>query len=58
MSSSCTNLHNDFDGLRSIESEMSTNFLLLSLDGLPLRSASNTEPDSWNFLISLQTAMR
>jgi hypothetical protein len=34
----------DFDGLHSIESEMFINFLSLSLDGLPLRSASNTEP--------------
>jgi hypothetical protein len=49
-------LHNDFDGLCSIESEMSINFLLLSLDGLPLRSASNTEPVSWNFSISRWTA--
>jgi hypothetical protein len=37
-------LRNDFDGLRSIESEMFTNFLSLSLDRLPLRSAFNTEP--------------
>jgi hypothetical protein len=29
------NLSNDFDGLRSIVSEMSINFLSLSLDGLP-----------------------
>jgi hypothetical protein len=42
ISFSCANLCNDFDGLRSIESEMSINFLSLSLDGLPLRSASNT----------------
>jgi hypothetical protein len=35
-------LHSDFNGLRSIESEMSINFLSLSLDDLLLRSASNT----------------
>jgi hypothetical protein len=29
--------------------EMSINFLLLSLDGLPILSVSNTKPISWNF---------
>jgi hypothetical protein len=42
----------------SIESDMSINFLSLSLDGLPLRSASNTEPVSRNFSVSLRTALR
>jgi hypothetical protein len=55
ISFSCANLRNDFYGLRSIESEMSINFLSLSLDGFPLRSASNTEPVSRNFSISLRT---
>jgi hypothetical protein len=55
---SCTNLRNDFDGLRSIESEMSINFLSLNLDGLALHSASNTEPVSRNFSISLRNALR
>jgi hypothetical protein len=32
-------LRNDFDALRTIESEMSIDFLSLSSDGLPLRSA-------------------
>jgi hypothetical protein len=57
ISFSCANLRNDVDGIRSIESEMSINFLSLSLDGLPLRPASNTEPVSRNFLISLRTAL-
>ena len=43
---------------RSIESEMSNNFSTLSLDVLPLRSASNTEPVSQNFSISLRNALR
>jgi hypothetical protein len=30
------NLHSDFDGLHNVESEMSINFLLFILDGLPL----------------------
>jgi hypothetical protein len=51
-------LRNDVDGIRSIESEMSINFLSLSSDGLPLRSASNTEPVPRNFSISLRTALR
>jgi hypothetical protein len=55
---SCANFRNDFDGLRSIETEMSTNFLSLHLDGLPLRSASNTEPVSRNFSLSLRTALQ
>jgi hypothetical protein len=42
----------------SIQSKISINFLSLSLDGLPLRSASNTEPVSRNFSISLRTALR
>jgi hypothetical protein len=46
LSFSCINLHNDFDALLSIESEMSINFLSLSSDVLPLRSQSNTEPVS------------
>jgi hypothetical protein len=33
----------DFDGLRSIEWEITIKFLPLSFDGLPLLSASNTE---------------
>jgi hypothetical protein len=57
ISSSCANLHDDFDGLHSTESEMSVNYLLLSLDGLPHRSASNTEPGSQNLSISLRTAL-
>jgi hypothetical protein len=44
--------------LRSIESEMSINLISLKLDGLPLRSASNTEPVSRNFSVSLRTALR
>jgi hypothetical protein len=52
---SCTNLRIDFDGHRSIESEMSINFLSLSLEGLLLRSASYTELVSRNFSISLRT---
>jgi hypothetical protein len=55
---SCANLRNDFDGLRSIKQEMSIYFLSLGLDGLPLRSASNTEPVSRNFSVSLRTALR
>jgi hypothetical protein len=51
-------LRNDFDALRSIESEMSINFLSFSSDVLPLRSLSNTEPVSRNFSISLRTALR
>jgi hypothetical protein len=51
-------LRNDFDGLRSIESEMFISFLSLSLDGLPLRSTSNTEPVSRNFSVSLRLALR
>jgi hypothetical protein len=39
------------------ESEMSINFLSLNLDGLPLCSASNTEPVSQNFAISLRTTL-
>jgi hypothetical protein len=31
----CANFRNDFDGLRSTDSEMSINILSLSLDGLP-----------------------
>ena len=58
ISSSCTNLCNDFDGLRSIESEMSIYFSPLSLDGLPPRSGSNTEPVSWNFSVSLWAALQ
>ena len=58
VSSSCTNLCNDFDGLCSTVSEMSINFTPISLDGLPLRSASNTEPVSQNFSKSLRTALR
>jgi hypothetical protein len=58
ISFSCANLCNDFDGLRSIQSEMSINFLSLSLDGLPLCSAPNTEPVSWNFSVSLRTALQ
>jgi hypothetical protein len=57
ISFSCANLCNEFDGLRSIESETSINFLSLSLGGLPIRSAPDTEPVSRNFSISLQTAM-
>jgi hypothetical protein len=49
LSFSCANLPNDMDGLGSIESEMSRNFSSLNLDGLPFRSASNTEPVSRNF---------
>jgi hypothetical protein len=45
-------LRNDVDGLRSTESEMSNNFLSLRLDGLQVRSASNTEPDLCNFSMS------
>jgi hypothetical protein len=30
----------------------------LSLDGLPLRSTSNIESVTWNFSVSLQTALR
>jgi hypothetical protein len=51
-----TSVH--FDGTRSIQSEMPINLLSLSLDDLPLRSASNTEPASRNFSISLRTALR
>jgi hypothetical protein len=58
ISFSYTNLHNDSDELHSTQSEMSINFLLFSLDGLPLHSASNTEPTSRNFSISLWTALR
>jgi hypothetical protein len=50
-------LRNYFDGLCSIESEMSINLLLLSSDAIPLRSPSNTVPVSWNFSISLRTAL-
>jgi hypothetical protein len=32
---SCANFRNDYEGLRSIGSEMSINFLSLSLDGPP-----------------------
>jgi hypothetical protein len=46
-------LRDDFDGLCSIESEMSINFLSLSSVGLPLRSVPNTAPVSQNFSISL-----
>jgi hypothetical protein len=49
ISFSCASLRNEFDELRSIELEMSFNLLPLSVDGLPLRSASNTEPVSRNF---------
>jgi hypothetical protein len=41
-----------------LQSEMSINFLSLSLDGLPLRMVSNTESVSQNFSISLRTASR
>jgi hypothetical protein len=58
ISFSCANLRNDFYGLRSRESEMSINFLSLSLDRLPLRSASNNEPVPRNFSVSLRTALR
>jgi hypothetical protein len=44
--------------LRSTVSEMSINFLSLSLDGLPHGSAFNTEPVSRNFSLSLRTALR
>jgi hypothetical protein len=44
--------------LRSIASEMSINFLSLSLGGLPLRLASNTEPVSRNFSVSQRIALR
>lgn len=47
-----------FDGLRSIESEMSKNFSPLNLDDLSLLSASNTEPVPRNFSVSLRTALR
>jgi hypothetical protein len=47
-----------FDGPRSIQSEMSINFLSLSLDGLPLRSASTTESVSQHFSVSVRTALR
>jgi hypothetical protein len=46
------------DSAAYIESEMSINFLSLSFNGLPLHSASNTEPVSRNFSISLRTALR
>jgi hypothetical protein len=39
--------------LQNLVKVISINFLLLSLDGLPLHSASNTEPVSLNFSISL-----
>jgi hypothetical protein len=58
ISFSCANLRNDFDELRSIESEMSINFFWINLDGLSNRSASNTEPVSRNFSISQRTALR
>jgi hypothetical protein len=54
----CANLGNDFVGLRSIEWEMSINFLSWSLDGLPLRSASKAEPVSRNFSGSLRIPLR
>jgi hypothetical protein len=40
------------------ESGMSINFLSLILDGLALRSASNTEPVSRHFSVILRTALR
>jgi hypothetical protein len=58
ISISWANLRNDFEGLRSMESEMSTNLLSLSSNGLPLRSASSTEPVSRNSSVSLRTALR
>jgi hypothetical protein len=58
ISFSCVNSRNDFDEFRSIESEMSINYLMLSVDGLPLRLASNAKPVSRNFSISLRTALR
>jgi hypothetical protein len=56
--STSASLRDDFDGLSSIESEMSINFLSLSLDGLPLLSVSKTEAVSRNFLIRLRNALR
>jgi hypothetical protein len=50
----CANLPNDCDALRSIESEVSINFLSLSLDGLPLRLASNSESDSQKFSVNIR----
>jgi hypothetical protein len=44
--------------LQKVLEVMSINFLLLSLDGLPLHSASNAEPVSHNFSIGLRTALR
>jgi hypothetical protein len=43
---------------RRYRPEMSTNFLSLSLDGLPLLSTSNTEHVSRNFSKNLRTALR
>jgi hypothetical protein len=58
ISFSCAKLRNDSDGLRSIEPEMSINFLSLNLDGLQILSAINTEPVSRNFTINVRTAFR
>jgi hypothetical protein len=55
---SCANLGNGFVGFRSIEWEMSINFLSWILDGLPLRSASKAESVSRNFSGSLQIPLR
>jgi hypothetical protein len=53
----CANLRNDFYGLRSIVRNVHQ-LLIVKLDGLPLRSASNTQPVSRNFSLSLRNALR
>jgi hypothetical protein len=39
-------------------SRISINFLSLSLDSLPFRSASNTDPVSRNFSVTIRSALR